>query len=156
MILNAFLLTTPFLGAEELPLWSKLAVAIGIGVLIGLEREFSQKGETMESVERFAGILLLVAYARENLGEEGVYIASGISGLADIDAITISMAKLTGKEMAAFLSHNAIILAALANTLVKYGLCLVFGSKDMKRFSSYGFLPILGVGTIYLGIRMLL
>ncbi len=104
----------------------------------------------------YAGILLLVAYARDNLGEEGVYIASGISGLADIDAITISMSKLTGKEMVAFVTHNAIILAALANTLVKYGLCLGFGSKDMRRFSSYGFLPILGVGTIYLGIRMLL
>ncbi len=102
----------------------------------------------------YASILLLVAYAKDEFGEKGVYIASGISGLADIDAIAISMAKLSGSKFSLFVSHNAIILAALANTLVKYGLCLIFGNRELKRLVGYGFLPVLGVGVVYLGVRM--
>ncbi len=103
----------------------------------------------------FSGVLLIVAFARNEFGEEGIYWASSISGLTDVDAITISMAKLSGDRVEAFTAHNAIIIGAIANTLLKYLLCLMAGGKRLKILTSYGFLPLIGGGLVYLLYRFL-
>lgn len=95
-------------------------------------------------------ILLVVGLAEDFLGESGVLIAAGISGLTDVDAITISMAEYGGESIAASTAVTAILMAALANTWVKYVFCLLFGNAMMRRYASWGFLPVflLGVGYI--------
>lgn len=87
-------------------------------------------------------ILLLVGFAEEHLGSQGVYIASAISGLTDVDAITISMANYAGQSITTSVAAVAVIIAAFANTLVKYVLCLAFGNKHMRRYASVAFVPL--------------
>ncbi len=104
----------------------------------------------------YAAILLLVAFAEENFGDKGVYLASGISGLTDVDAITISMSKLGGERFEFFVSHLAIVIGAISNSLLKYGVCLTFGSPSMRKRISMGFLPIIGASLLYLLIKGLI
>ena len=98
----------------------------------------------------FAGIYiaiqLLVGFTDERFGDTGVWLAAAISGLTDIDAITISMANYSKLDIAAV----AILIAAFSNTLIKYGFCLVFGNSNMKKYSSYVFIPmfLIGIGLI--------
>lgn len=69
------------------------------------------------------------------LGATGIYAGAIVSGLADVDAITLSMAELsrgTGvvdDDVAA----NAIVFAAASNTLVKAGIVWVTGSPGIRR-----------------------
>lgn len=98
----------------------------------------------------FAAVLLLVKYSSETFGDRGTYIAAAISGITDVDAITLSMAKLARGSGDTSLARNTILLAALSNTLVKLGIVLVVGSRSLVRVSLIGFLAIFGVGAALL------
>ncbi len=97
----------------------------------------------------YVTILLLVGLAREEFGNEGIYVISGISGLTDVDAITISLANI-GADIKTMAAYNGILIAALANSIFKYGFCLVFGNPNLKKYTSLGFLTILLVGIAFL------
>jgi uncharacterized membrane protein (DUF4010 family) len=94
------------------------------------------------------GLILLVARAAQlYLGDTGVYISSFVSGLADVDAITLSMAELSGSgELSVNIAARAIVIAIMANTLVKGGIVLTSGSVSIRRALLPGFLLILVAG----------
>lgn len=95
----------------------------------------------------FAGVMLLVKYSNENFGDMGTYIAGAISGITDVDAITLSMAKMANNNNNISLATNTILLAALSNTLVKFGIVLLVGSRSLIKVASIGFISIFIVGT---------
>jgi len=64
-------------------------------------------------------IMLLAAAARQWLGNQGLYALAAASGIADVDAITLSVARLARHELPAEVAINAIVIAALVNTMVK-------------------------------------
>jgi uncharacterized membrane protein (DUF4010 family) len=107
----------------------------------------------------FAGIYiviqLLVGYANEYFGDSGVYIASLIAGLTDIDAITISMADYQEKSIQIGVAGAAIILAAFSNTLIKYAFCLIFGNTTLRKYSTIGFVALFLAGIGYGVVRFL-
>ncbi len=82
----------------------------------------------------FALILFLTKFATNGFGEKGIYLTSVISGLMDVDAITISMASLAkecliGSELASL----AIVIGAITNTAVKAAIFMAFGGKKVAR-----------------------
>jgi uncharacterized membrane protein (DUF4010 family) len=84
-------------------------------------------------------ILLVVSYANENLGESGILISSAIAGISDIDAITISVAKLSGNPLSISLAGMAILIASISNTLIKLGIGIYAGSPDLRRHLYLGY-----------------
>lgn len=84
-------------------------------------------------------IILAVAYANDMFGEEGIYLASGIAGLSDVDAITISVSKLAMSSISMISAQNAILIATLSNTLVKMGISLWAGSAELRKFILMGY-----------------
>jgi Domain of unknown function (DUF4010) len=62
----------------------------------------------------------------------GLYAVAALSGLVDVDAITLSMAELakTGEVRVAVI---AIVIAALSNTLVKCGLAAVLAGMSLGK-----------------------
>lgn len=100
------------------------------------------------------GLVLLVARAAQlYLGDAGVYLSSFLSGLADVDAITLSMAELSGSgELTVSIAARAIVIAIMANTLVKGGIVLASGSSTIKRTMLPGIVLILlvGIGAVVL------
>ncbi len=77
----------------------------------------------MKTALKFAillGIILVMSEAmKEWLGDEGIYILSVISGLMDVDAITLSLSKMAKDELSDDVAVTGIILATATNTVIK-------------------------------------
>jgi len=97
------------------------------------------------------GLILLVARAAQHyLGDAGIYLSSIVSGLADVDAITLSMTELsrTG-NLELETATRAIVLAVLSNTILKGGVVLTTGSKSLRRVVLPGLILILTVAIVF-------
>mgnify|MGYP001570357992 CR=1 FL=1 len=81
----------------------------------------------------YAGIAFLVQIFREQGWTEGLLPLSFVSGLTDLDAIALSIAReQTGDRAMPAVAVQAIVLAAVANTLLKAGLAISLGSRGLK------------------------
>jgi len=82
----------------------------------------------------YAVISFLSAAAKHKLGNEGLYIVSILSGLTDMDAITLSTAKMTEqKSIDASLGWRLILIAFLSNLVFKGGMAMVIGGKELGK-----------------------
>lgn len=95
----------------------------------------------------YIAISLLVYYANQGLGDKGLYLSGAVSGLADVDAITISIARMELSPLS--IPLTVIILAMLSNSLVKWIIVLVKGSPGMRKQVSYSIAAMLAVGVLY-------
>lgn len=75
-----------------------------------------------------AMIMILSRAAILWMGDSGLYIFAAVSGLVNVDAISISVASMTVRgETAVGVAMNAILIAAAVNTLLKPALALAIG-----------------------------
>jgi uncharacterized membrane protein (DUF4010 family) len=83
----------------------------------------------------FAVILLVSKAAQVYFGNLGTYISAFVSGLADVDAIALSLVNLTegGGAISQTVAIRGIVIAAMANTLFKGGYALVIGSPELRK-----------------------
>ena len=95
-------------------------------------------------------ILLLVGYLDESMGDTGVFLAAGISGITDVDAITISMTNYAQQDIQLSVAAVSVLIAAFSNTLIKYIFCLVFGNNNMRKYASLAFVPLFILGIAYI------
>ena len=78
------------------------------------------------------GILsILVEATQEWFGEGGIYLLSAISGLADVDAVGISLAKAATDNLAAQTAMIGIFLAVMMNTVVKVSMTAIIGGRKL-------------------------
>jgi uncharacterized membrane protein (DUF4010 family) len=76
-------------------------------------------------------------------GREGVYVVSLISGLTDVDAITLSNARLAGTGVLEPLqARNAIVIAVIANLAFKLAAVRIIGTAPLARWTALGFAAI--------------
>ncbi|MBI2581819.1 MgtC/SapB family protein [Candidatus Woesearchaeota archaeon] len=80
----------------------------------------------------FAIVLAFLKLAETHLSSQGVYLVSFLSGLADADAITLSLAQIAGKSISYETARNGIITGVLANIALKGGLTLFLGEKTIR------------------------
>ncbi|MBN1812354.1 MAG: MgtC/SapB family protein [Anaerolineae bacterium] len=101
----------------------------------------------------YAVILLVSKAAQMYLGNAGLYLSSVLSGLADVDAITLSVAELSNTSgLPLSVGARAIVLAAMSNTVVKGGIVLMGGARSLRLALLPGFVLMLvaGVGVAFL------
>ncbi|MFD1685189.1 MgtC/SapB family protein [Halobellus litoreus] len=99
----------------------------------------------------FAVVLLVSEYANQWFGASGVYATAFFSGLADVDAMTITLSRLAAQgTVSTEVATTGIVIAAIANTLVKAGLALFLGTYRLGRLVSI----VLGV-VVLSGVAML-
>lgn len=80
----------------------------------------------------YAAVLLAVAFARQRFGTAGLYTVAALSGLTDMDAITLSTSRLVqGAKLSPETGWRAILLASLSNLLFKAGIVAVLGSRGL-------------------------
>jgi uncharacterized membrane protein (DUF4010 family) len=96
----------------------------------------------------FAGVLLASAWLNSVVGEFGVYGVALVSGLTDVDAITLSTLRLVDEQqLIAAAARTAILLALLSNLGFKLGLAFSIGGLRLGREVGAGFLAVaLGLG----------
>lgn len=73
-------------------------------------------------------VIMLVAHGIEAyMGEQGLWLVAIVAGLTDVDAITLTLARMARDGISADTAVTGITLAAITNTLVKGGLALFAG-----------------------------
>lgn len=76
-------------------------------------------------------ILLLGEFLREWLGDLGIYVLAATSGIADVDAITLSLTRMSQDSIALQTAVIGIVIAAATNNLVKSGIAGVIGRREL-------------------------
>jgi len=80
----------------------------------------------------YALVLLAVSAGKDFFGDKGVYLVSLISGLTDVDAITLSTSRLAGTGMLAPSQAAAsILIAYVSNLAFKLAMIGVIGTRQM-------------------------
>jgi uncharacterized membrane protein (DUF4010 family) len=146
----------------SLQLGLRLAVAMGALCVVSLgasgwlwrRRQQQERGEVKpghnpfeldEAIKFgliFGAVVFVAKAAQVYLGDAGLYLAAGIAGLTDVDAITLAMSDLARGDPAQLnVAARAIVIAALANTLVKSGFAATLGSAELRRLT----LPVSGL-----------
>ena len=109
---------------------------------------------TLAPALKFAGLFALIVavakLANIYLSSQGIYIVSFLSGLADMDAIAISLSQLSQHSIALSVAFQGIMIGALASVVFKAGLASWMGGKEFKRIVIGFFTIIIVVGVVLL------
>ena len=83
--------------------------------------------------------------ASDWLGDAALLVVSAVSGLADVDAVTLSVSALAPASISARLAADAIAVAVASNILAKSGYALALGGREYGlRFALFS---VLGLAT---------
>jgi uncharacterized membrane protein (DUF4010 family) len=78
----------------------------------------------------FQIVLMAVHLANRMWGESGILTTAALLGLTDVDALTMSMARMSGAPLE--LAARAIAIGVAANTVLKLVLALVFSTASFR------------------------
>ncbi|WP_456402531.1 MgtC/SapB family protein [Hydrogenimonas sp.] len=99
-----------------------------------------------------------ISFVETRYGDIGVYIVSLLSGITDVDAITLSLSQLAKDgRLLESASMNGIVIASVTNSLVKLGIVYWIGGRRLGWKLSQFFLLTLGLmlGGLWLSERFL-
>jgi len=95
----------------------------------------------------FAAVLVVSESANSWFGASGVYATAFVSGLADVDAITLTLSTLAADgAITPTVATTGIVIGAVSNTLVKVGLVWVLGTRRLGRLVTVVLGVVLAVG----------
>jgi uncharacterized membrane protein (DUF4010 family) len=75
----------------------------------------------------FALVLFAMKAAQHYAGSQGLYLASALGGTTDVDAVTLSSARLAKDGLDPLVATISIMIAIAVNTIVKAGLAIGIG-----------------------------
>lgn len=89
----------------------------------------------LQSALRFGLLLACIMFASEGirawLGNAGVLLLATVSGIADVDAISLSLSRMTLETLAISTAATGIILASAVNNIAKGALATVVGGRRL-------------------------
>lgn len=155
VLVSSLVLAPPLAAA----LWPACVLPVAIGIVLTL-RGWRDAGTAPERVDRdhnplqfgsalqmtliFQLVLFGVAYAKAHFSSQGIYGTAALVGLAEMDALTISMARLTSSGTAAEVTARAVTLGLIANTFTKLVISLVVGRGSFRPLAAIG-LTLMGL-----------
>lgn len=93
------------------------------------------------------GLVILVSKALlETVSDQSLYLVGIVSGIADVDAITLSTANLVADGLDPRVGAQAVVLAVITNTALKGLLVAALGSGRLRRAVTTVLLPTALVG----------
>lgn len=154
---------SPLLGIVGAPIGAMLVTGIIIVIFLYRRRTaLSEESRAETEVQNplritaaitfglvFLVVLVGVRAANEFFGDAGVYVASAITGILDVDAITLSAAELASSgEIQIQVAAISVLLASLVNTAAKAVLAIVLGAPEMRRTIAFSFGVLILVGVV--------
>lgn len=151
----------PSVLSQLLPVLMGGLVAGGLGAAYGVRKLRPQGGMPELAMDNptelrpalgfglmYAGVLLAAAWLSDWLGTRGLYGVALVSGLTDVDAITLSSLRLLSLDkLTVTVAVNVVTLATLANLAFKSALALFIGGWKMARHAMAG-MGAVGLGMI--------
>lgn len=99
----------------------------------------------------YSVIVVASKAALEELPTSAIYAISFLAGLTDVDAISLSMARLARNgELSEALALQAVLIAAVSNTLLKIGFVVILGAPHLAKKVSLalGVTAMAGIGWV--------
>jgi len=144
--------------AKSLALPYILATIVGFFFVVYL-----YKNETVHKVEHVAvvnnplelsealklGLLFGIIFGsigifQSNFGDYGVYVISFLSGLTDVDAITLSLSQLAKVKISELTAMYGIMIATVVNSIVKLGIVFILGGRKLGMLMAIFYLLSIG------------
>jgi len=100
----------------------------------------------------YAVVIFFVHMAQSNFGDAGLMAVAGLSGLSDIDPVTLSLSDISRGQVTADIAAQGILLAAAANSSVKLGFATTISPAPARGWLLAGIGPMIlvSLGTIFL------
>lgn len=99
----------------------------------------------------FAVIVFISRLSEVLFGDSGVYAISVLTGLSDVDPMTLTMSQISRDDPTKITQATiAITLAAFANTAMKAAMAVILGSKGFRKLVLLGFGIIMAAGALTL------
>ena len=143
VIIEVAVVAPRILRSVVIPISIVLAVAVAVSIFVwwrlhGRAVEMPAQGNptmlraALTFGALYAVVLLGVAWVRHVLGESQLYLAAAVAGLTDVDAITLSTAKLAeANAIDAARAWHLILIAYISNLVFKAGIVAVLGSRKL-------------------------
>jgi uncharacterized membrane protein (DUF4010 family) len=107
----------------------------------------------LKSAVAFGLLLALVMLSARGIeswvGASGVMMLAAASGIADVDAITLTIARMSRDELAVGIAVSSIVIAATVNSLIKGLIAASIGGRTLGLRVT---LPLLGAGVAGLAV----
>ena len=147
-------------------LWLPLSATGAAGAAYGAWLHFSDRASPETEIQfsnpfevgpalRFGllyGVVLLVSRAAQlEFGDRGVLLSALVAGVADVDAITLSLSELsrTSQGLGLAAAASGVMVAAMANTALKGGIVLATASSSLRRRIWPAVVVVLGCGLAF-------
>jgi uncharacterized membrane protein (DUF4010 family) len=138
----------------SLRLWLRTRRPGGGGPAVVVSNPF-ELGRALQFALLFAVVLLGVRAGSHYLGTAGTYAAGLLAGSTDVDAITLSMARLAGGPVAREVAATTIFLGATSNTVVKGVMAAVLGGAPFRRRVAPALAAMLVAGALGMALTWL-
>lgn len=104
----------------------------------------------------FGFIFGSIGLFQSKFGDSGIYIISFLSGLTDVDAITLSLSQLALHGIKQEAAIHGIIIATTVNSFVKLGIVFILGGKKLGLMMAIFYLLSIGVlvGSMLMGFKL--
>jgi uncharacterized membrane protein (DUF4010 family) len=104
-------------------------------------------GTALKLAGLIALISLLAIWLIAGVGESALTVLAAVSGIADVDAITLSLARLSRESISVVTATESIAIAVAVNTAVKAGMSLGLGTRRTGWIVSAASAVAIGSGT---------
>jgi uncharacterized membrane protein (DUF4010 family) len=147
------------------PLWIPLSTMLVLTVLcviwlwIKAENDAHEENPSLElgnplqlpTALKFGALLAVILVTatalQEWFGDQGIYLLALLSGLMDVDAITLSLSKMAKTDITASVATMGIVISVISNTIVKAGL-FVFWAGWKKSIDLLWMIGIISAGGV--------
>jgi uncharacterized membrane protein (DUF4010 family) len=103
------------------------------------DRNPLQIGAALQMAALFQVVLWGVSFAESKFGAQGLFGSAALLGLADVDALTVSMARMTTTStVIADAAARAVVIGIGVNTIVKLGIATVVGRGRFRPLAAIG------------------
>ena len=121
--------------------WRKMDEATGLNI-----PETANPAELRTSIGfglLYVVVLLGAAWMQDFAGSRGLYVVALVSGVTDVDAITLSSLRLFNLgQLSEHQTVTAIALAFISNIAFKFGMVMFIGGWNLARLVSTGFVAM--------------
>lgn len=121
--------------------WRKMTKATGLNI-----PETSNPAELRTAVSfglLYVVVLLGAAWMQDIAGSRGLYAVALVSGLTDVDAITLSSLRLFNLgQLSEHQTVTAIAIAFISNIAFKFGMVVFIGGWNLARYVATGFVAM--------------
>jgi uncharacterized membrane protein (DUF4010 family) len=89
--------------------------------------------DSLQFAALYALIIFAVKASDHYFGGVGLSVVSAVSGLMDLDAIALSLSQMAGQKQSVALAIQGILIATVANTVLKAGVVLIYGDRVLRK-----------------------